>query len=140
MASVAEGIDDIEVAKTVVEYDDPTDERQDNDGVATTTSDQATVTTVSPNRDATTLPNPVDTPGDVSAIENTGPEVNDDTEDNHGVKQIQMTVAADAPWKDRLWEGSFTIMFSFYIDTSFTFVFSTQFSLVSQTVYIMSYA
>ena len=92
-------IEDVEEAKVEVEYDEPTDERDIHDaGVARTTA-----TTTTPN--LTTDTSNIVVPEEASLVTNT---LTDDVkkDDTGTVKQIQMTVAADAPWKDRLWEGS----------------------------------
>ena len=115
MTNVPAGIDDIEEAKSVVESEELADDRY---GVTTTNSD-----TTSPNLvTATGSPNLFNTCDGVSVVESIpaaevkdvvrndeGDNADTDAENNdkNAVKQIQMTVAADAPWKDRLWEGSF---------------------------------
>lgn len=107
MSKVVAG-DDVEEAKVEVEYDEPTDEREIRDSSLTTTANLAP-----PALDPTTEASQIGVPEGASQLENT---VADDLEkeNNIGVKQIKMTVAADAPWKDRLWEGSFDTHFMFF--------------------------
>ena len=117
-------IEDVEEAKVEVEYDEPTDERDIHDaGVARTT------TTTTPN--LTTDTSNIVVPEEASLVTNT---LTDDVkkDDTGTVKQIQMTVAADAPWKDRLWEGSLCDFFRLvnvkscfcYVGLSFTHYFA----------------
>ena len=148
MTNVPAGIDDIEEAKSVVESEELADDRY---GVTTTNSD-----TTSPNLvTATGSPNLFNTCDGVSVVESIpaaevkdvvrndeGDNADTDAENNdkNAVKQIQMTVAADAPWKDRLWEGSFTLTFSFAVDASFnvTLLFVTHFSCGISNYYATS--
>ncbi len=74
----------MEEAKIEVDCEEPTDERDMKNDIATKTMIDA--------------PEEGASPAAVTHV---------DTDDNGGVKQIKMTVAADAPWKDRVWEGSF---------------------------------
>ena len=97
MSKVPAG-DDVEEAKVEVEYDEPTDEREIHDSTITTT------TSVARTSDPSTKASVINVPEANSHVENTG-DVKKDDDDDGGVKQIKMTVAADAPWKDRLWEG-----------------------------------
>jgi hypothetical protein len=95
--------DDVEEAKVEVEYDEPTDERETQDTSRTATTSNANTTS-----------SIIGVPEGASLVENT---VTDDVnkDDDAGVKQIKMTVAADAPWKDRLWEGSLAVYCLFWI-------------------------
>ena len=96
MTSGRAGTNDVEEAKVEVEYDEPTDEREIQDSSRALTASNPNTTTTSSNISVLERD---------SLVENT---VTDDVQkDSNGdVKQIQMTVAADAPWKDRLWEGA----------------------------------
>jgi hypothetical protein len=103
MASSVAGIEDVEEAKVEVEYDEPTDEREVKDTTTTAPS------TANPNA-AKTASTSLREPEGAALVDDTVNGENT-TKDDSGseVKQIQMTVAADAPWKDRLWEGSLFI-------------------------------
>lgn len=91
------GPEDVEEAKVEVEYDEPTDEREIQDAARSAIPSNPITTS------STT-----GVPEGASQVEDL---LTDDEKkgDNGGVKQIQMTVAADAPWKDRLWEGSLAV-------------------------------
>jgi hypothetical protein len=96
MASGQPSSDDVEEAKVEVEYDEPTDEREINDVSQDAKASNPAETT-----------SRIDVPQEGASLAENA-LVDDDKKDGSGdVKQIQMTVAADAPWKDRLWEGSF---------------------------------
>jgi hypothetical protein len=84
-----------EETKIEVDCEEPTDERDMKNDTAT----PAAVTTIK----TTTM----DAASEGAAV------TNDDNKSGDAVvqppSQIQMTVAADAPWKDRVWEGTLCV-------------------------------
>ena len=109
MSKVPDG-NDVEEAKVEVEYDEPTDEREIRDTVVAPTTTTTTNSSTPPTTTTSSLMG-VQQPEGASPVENnnnmvTDDDIKKDDDTTGGVKQIQMTVAADAPWKDRLWEGS----------------------------------
>ena len=106
---------DVEEAKVEVEYDEPTDERDTKD---TSTGNISRTAGTSSNPNAAVVG--MDVSENPALVEDVVPEDDRNNDETEKVKQIQMTVAADAPWTDRLWEGMFccslciTSLSSFY--------------------------